>query len=136
LTEKDLDWVSHPIDIPKNEHATPEYQAIHPKGLVPAFVDNGTLVIESCDIIDYIDQKYTSPPLRPSDPATDSKMGEMLAAADKAQTDLKLLSHEFLFRPRKPMSEDEVENFADFHNNQTLVEFVKEWQSSDQFPKE
>ena len=136
LTEKDLDWVSHPIDIPKNEHATPEYQAIHPKGLVPAFVDNGTLVIESCDIIDYIDQKYTSPPLRPSDPATDSNMGEMLAAADKAQTDLKLLSHEFLFRPRKPMSEDEVENFADLHNNQTLVEFVKEWQSSDQFPKE
>jgi glutathione S-transferase len=77
LTEKNLDWVSHPIDIPKNEHATPEYQAIHPKGLVPAFVDNGTLVIESCDIIDYIDQKYTSPPLRPSDPATDSKMGEV-----------------------------------------------------------
>jgi len=64
------------------------------------------------------------------------EMQDWLAAADKAQTDLKLLSHEFLFRPRKDMSEDEVEDFASRHNNQVLVDFLREWQGSDQFPKE
>ena len=59
LEEKKLDWNSHIISIPKNEHATPEYQAIHPNGLVPAFVDNGLLLIESCDIITYLDEKYS-----------------------------------------------------------------------------
>ena len=48
LAEKKLNWHSNIINIPRNEHATPEYQAIHPDGLVPAFVDNGTLLIESC----------------------------------------------------------------------------------------
>ncbi|MBT7955145.1 MAG: glutathione S-transferase family protein [Rhodospirillaceae bacterium] len=136
LAEKGLEWESYIISIPDNEHATPEFQAINPKGLVPAFVDNGTLLIESCDIIDYLDQKYPKPPLRPADTASEATMIEMLAAADKAQADLKLLSHEFLFRPRKQMSETEVNEFAASHNNQVLVDFVKEWQGSDIFPKE
>jgi len=116
LAEKGLEWVSHIISIPDNEHATPEYQAINPKGLVPAFIDNGTLLIESCDIIDYLDQKYPDPPLRPADPAGEATMVDMLMVADKAQADLKLLSHEFLFRPRKQMSEVEVNEFAANHN--------------------
>jgi glutathione S-transferase len=136
LAEKGLEWESYIISIPDNEHATPEFQAINPKGLVPAFVDNGTLLIESCDIIDYLDQKYPKPPLRPTDTASEATMIEMLAAADKAQADLKLLSHEFLFRPRKQMSEIEVEQFAASHNNRGLVDFVKEWQGSEIFPKE
>ena len=136
LAEKGLEWESHIISIPDNEHATPEYQAINPKGLVPAFIDNGTLLIESCDIIDYLDQKYPDPPLRPADPAGEATMVDMLMVADKAQADLKLLSHEFLFRPRKQMSEVEVNEFAANHNNQGLVDFVKEWQGSDIFPKE
>tara|TARA_B100000315_G_scaffold260416_1_gene321580 strand:- start:8785 stop:9633 length:849 start_codon:yes stop_codon:yes gene_type:complete len=136
LAEKGLAWESYEISIPDNEHATPEYQAINPKGLVPAFVDNGTLLIESCDIIDYLDQKYPEPPLRPANAASETTMLELLSAADKAQADLKLLSHEFLFRPRKPMNELEVEEFAARHNNRGLVDFVKEWQGGDIFPKE
>jgi glutathione S-transferase len=135
LAEKDLEWQGTLIDIPNNEHATPEYQAIHPKGLVPAFVDNGTLLIESVDIIDYLDEKYPAPRLRP-DASLEPKMHEWLQAADKAQADLKLLSHEFLFRPRKDMTEDEIAKFASNHNNQGLVDFIKEWQGSDMFPKE
>ncbi len=135
LTEKKLDWHSHLISIPKNEHATPEYQAIHPHGLVPALVDNGTLLIESCDIIDYLDEKYPEQPLRPCNSSDQIAMNDWLIAADKAQTDLKLLSHEFLFRPRKKMSSDELDTFSKSHNNQTLVAFIKEWQIRDVFPK-
>ena len=135
LDEKGLGWEGHLIDIPKNEHATPEYQAINPKGLVPAFVDHGTLLIESCDIIDYIDKKYPDPRLRPSDPILELKLSGWLDRADKAQADLKLLSHEFLFRPRKLMTESEVVDFEISHNNKALVDFIREWQGNNMFPK-
>ena len=136
LEEKKLDWNSHIISIPKNEHATPDYQAIHPNGLVPAFVDNGLLLIESCDIITYLDEKYSKFSLQPKDAKDQINMSNWLISADKAQADLKLLSHEFLFRPRKKMSPEELETFSKNHNNQTLVTFIKEWQEENIFPKE
>lgn len=66
LEEKGLPWVSHHIDITKKENLTKEYFSIHPKGLVPALVDDGVVIIESADIIDHLDKKFPSPPLRPS----------------------------------------------------------------------
>jgi glutathione S-transferase len=134
--EKGLKWKGYLIDILNNEHATEKYQKINPKGLVLAFVDNGTLLIESCDIIDYLDNKYPKISLRPSNPVLEPLLLEWLGKADKAQADLKLLSHEFLFRPRKPMNDYEIENFAASHNNPDLVEFIREWQGNDMFPAE
>jgi len=135
LSEKDLNWHSHLISIPKNEHATPEYQSINPRGLVPSLLDNGTLLIESCDIIDYLDVEYPDPPLRPTNPDNEVRMLYWLNLADTAQADLKLLSHEFLFRERKEMTSDELNSFSENHKNQDLVNFVKEWKSSPVFPR-
>ena len=67
LEEKNLSWVSHHIDITKKENLTEEYFSIHPKGLVPALVEDGVIIIESDDIIDHVDKKYPNPPLRPID---------------------------------------------------------------------
>lgn len=136
LAEKGLDWQSHIIEIPKMEHATPEYQAIHPKGLVPAFVDNGTLLIESCDIIQYLDDIYPDPPLHPTDATAQAALPEWLEQADSAQGDLKLLSHEFLFRDRRAMTPEELETFCASHQNQGLVTFMREYQSADMFDHE
>ncbi|MCY3873651.1 MAG: glutathione S-transferase N-terminal domain-containing protein [Rhodobacteraceae bacterium] len=56
LAECGKDYDGHLVDLEKDEHATPEYQRIHPKGLVPALIDDGRLYIESIDIMgDYID---------------------------------------------------------------------------------
>ena len=135
IAEKGLDWESHPIDIPTMEHATPAYQAINPKGLVPAFVDDGTLLIESCDIIQYIDDKFPAPPLMPTDAAGKAKLKQWLNEADTAQTDVKILSHEFLFRDRRHMSPEELEKFCANHQNADLVAFMREYQSADIFEK-
>ena len=96
LAETGRDWESHPVDLEKDEHATPEYQAIHPKGLVPAFVDNGDLIIESIDIIQHVAGEGSALA------ATDAP--ELLQLADAAQVDLKLLTFEFLFRAAPPPS--------------------------------
>ena len=65
LEEKQLPWESHHLNILVKEHITPEYFGINPNGLVPTLVHDGTVIIESDDIIDYLDDKFPKPPLKP-----------------------------------------------------------------------
>src|SRR3569833_3231239 len=46
----------------------PEYLAVNPNGNIPAMVHDGTLILESTAMIDYIDMAFAGPRLRPSDP--------------------------------------------------------------------
>ena len=64
LEEKELNWVSHHIDLKKKENITDEYFGINPNGLVPTLVHDGVVHIESNDIIDYLDTTFPDPPLR------------------------------------------------------------------------
>ena len=115
LAETGKSFVSHLVNLEKDEHATEEYQAIHPKGLVPAFVDDGKLFIESIDIIQQIAgaegvlSKASSP--------------ELLTMADEAQMDLKLLTFEFLFRSGPPPGPEAAAAFQRTHQNDWLKQF-------------
>ena len=94
MSELDAEFQSHIVDLANDEHASAEYQAIHPKGLVPALVKDGSLWIESVDIIQHIAME------RPELMA--GANAELLQMADDAQADLKLLTHEFLFKMNPP----------------------------------
>lgn len=115
LAEIGRHFESHLIDLEKDEHATPEYQRIHPKGLVPALVDDGRLFIESIDIISHV--AGTENPL--------AQVGseELLAMADAAQLDLKLLTFEFLFRVGPPPPPEAAAAFQKSHRNEWLRQF-------------
>jgi glutathione S-transferase len=67
LEEKGLPWISHHLDLKKNETRTPAYFAVNPMGLVPALVHDGVLIIESDDILEYIDNTFEQPALKPTD---------------------------------------------------------------------
>ena len=73
LEEKSLPWTSHHIDLRHAENITPEYFGIHPKGLVPVLVHDGVVIIESTDIIDYLDETFPDTPLRPDNRAEEEK---------------------------------------------------------------
>ena len=115
LAESGKEYESHLVDLEKDEHATPEYQRIHPKGLVPALVDDGRLYIESIDIIGHV--AGTDSPL------TRIGSGKLLEMADAAQTDLKLLTFEFLFRAGPPPSSEAAVAFQKSHRNEWLRQF-------------
>jgi len=55
LREKGLRYVSHPINLARGEHTTPWYLGINPRGVVPVLVHDGTVHIESNDILSYLD---------------------------------------------------------------------------------
>ncbi len=67
LYEKGLDWTSREIDLRKNEHLTPEYLAMNPNGVVPTLLHDGSPIIESSIILEYLDDVFPQTPLRPAD---------------------------------------------------------------------
>ena len=135
LAEKKLDWTSHVVDLANKEHATAEYQSINPKGLVPTFVDNGQVIIESVDIIDYIDTKFGGAPLMPASDAGKAEVRRWTAKAAHAQHGLKLLTHEFLFKGGRRMTPEKLEEFLSNHRNEELGEFMRKFSSEDGFSK-
>jgi glutathione S-transferase len=110
LEEKRLEWTSHPVDLVNNQHLTPEFVAINPKGLVPVLVHDGVVVTESSDIIDYVDQHFPNPPLRPSDPAERERMYRWLELWDETQIWLKTLSHNTILRGRTARMRKQMES--------------------------
>jgi glutathione S-transferase len=67
LAEKGLEWTSHHINLVAGEQTDPAYLAIHPKGVVPALIDDGRVVLESTLICEYLDEVYPAASLRPAD---------------------------------------------------------------------
>ncbi len=55
LNEKNLAWESHHIDLSRQQHATPWFLRINPRGVVPVLVHDGVVHVESSDIMEYVD---------------------------------------------------------------------------------
>lgn len=62
-------WVSRVVSLPKKQHMTNTYADIHPNMVVPALVHDGKLILESMDIIEYIDSEFGGDALIPVQPA-------------------------------------------------------------------
>jgi glutathione S-transferase len=127
LEEKGLAWTSHPVDLPGGEHATDWYQSINPNGVVPTLVHDGQVIIESNDIIQYLEEHFPAPPLAPSGLRERSRMAGWIEAAAAIQPSHKVISHERLFRPFRQMSAEEVREFAERHRSAELVGFVRDY---------
>lgn len=121
LAELGKPFESHIVDLHSGENASEDYQQIHPDGVVPAMVHEGTLIIESNDIIAYLDKTLGSGQLRP--PAQESDIARLLKQAGEAQPDLKLCTFEFLFSALPPASEAARENYRKNHKNEWLKNF-------------
>ena len=63
LEAKKLPYVSRPIEFSKEEHKTPDYLALNPRGKVPTLKDGDYVLSESIAIMAYLDRKYPDPPL-------------------------------------------------------------------------
>src|SRR5262249_58833841 len=67
LHEKCVPFDEVRIDLARKEQLKPEYLALNPNGVVPTLVDDGTPIIESSVICEYLDEKYPHNPLVPHD---------------------------------------------------------------------
>ena len=67
LAEKGLQWESHHLDLRAGDQQKPGYLKLNPRGVVPTLVDNGKVVRESTVIMEYLDDEYPEPQLRPAE---------------------------------------------------------------------
>lgn len=74
LALKGLAHETTSIHLGRGEHRSDQFRRINPQRRVPALVlDDGTLLIQSLAICEYLDEIHPRPPLLPSDPLTRAK---------------------------------------------------------------
>ena len=136
LEEKGLSWTSHHIDLRKAENVTPEYFGIHPKGLVPALVHDGVVIIESTDIINYLEEHFPEPPLQPADDASRRQMQEWLRLATEIHIHVK--AYMFAHQIGKSMAKTEAELavYRKLQDNDELLAFHAENSSAEGLSEE
>lgn len=88
LAEKQLQWESYHLDLRAGDQQTPEYLKLNPRGVVPTLVDNGRVVRESTVIMEYLDDEYPEPRLRPADPYRRAQMRLWTKQLDEGHHDI------------------------------------------------
>jgi glutathione S-transferase len=69
LREKDLACEEIEVDLPGGALRQPEFRRLNPFGQVPVLEDGGLVIAESIAILEYLEDRYPTPALRPADPA-------------------------------------------------------------------
>lgn len=124
LEEKGLEWTSHHLNILRKEHITPEYFGINPNGLVPTLVHDGKVIIESDDIIDYLDDRFPDPPLKPADDGDRNDMYFWLRRATAIHLKaVKPYIYHIRVGRRMAHSEEDDEKYRSLQKNPDLLEF-------------
>lgn len=108
LRLKGIEWTSHHLDLPRKQHLKPFYMGINPRGLVPTLVHDGAVIIESNDILAYLEERFPEPPLFPK--IDSGRIASLLKAEDDLHLDIRALTMRFVFptfltkRPEKDIA--------------------------------
>jgi GSH-dependent disulfide-bond oxidoreductase len=84
LHEKQVPFVHRYVDMGVREHHQPAYLAINPGGTVPTLRHDGLVLTESTPMMEYIDDAFDGPSLRPADPALRWRMRWILRVLDNS----------------------------------------------------
>ncbi|NHN39896.1 glutathione S-transferase family protein [Pseudomaricurvus alcaniphilus] len=117
LAEKSLDWTERKIDWLNGEHLQDWYLKINPNGVVPTLVHNGSSVVDSSVINEYLEDVFPTPSLRPQDPLECARMRSWRQYIDEVPTTaIRFPSfNKILVNLWKNMSDEEFEQFAKKH---------------------
>ena len=127
LAEKGLAWQGQVYDLMKFENLHPRYLALNPHGVVPTLVHDGTAIVESTIINEYLDDEYPAVPLRPEDARGRARMRlwvrheeeELFIAVRPAS--LNLMMKQVLGR----YSEEELDTLLEHHPRPDRIRFLK-----------
>lgn len=101
LHEKQVPFTHHYIDMGKLEQFSPAFLAINPDGTIPAVVHDGFVMTESTPAMEYIDDAFAGPSLRPADPWWRWRMRQVMRYMDNVVApSLAMLASNRLAAPR------------------------------------
>ena len=79
LNLKGLPYESVPVHLVKGEQSAPDYLALNPQGRVPALAVDGTVLVQSSAILEYLEETHPEPPLLPADPVRRARVRSVAA---------------------------------------------------------
>jgi glutathione S-transferase len=83
LAEKALPWVSRYVDILAGEQFSETFLALNPKAVVPVLVHDGTVIVESTVICEYLDESFPAQPIYPVAPLERARVRFWTKAVDE-----------------------------------------------------
>lgn len=86
LAEKGVDYLSHPVDLARQEHLLPEYLELNPNGVVPTLIHDGNVIVDSSVICEYVDEVAPAPALSPSTSAGKALMRSWMRYFEEVPT--------------------------------------------------
>ena len=86
LPNKDSHWVAREVDLGKFEHLTPEYLQLNPNGVVPTLIHDGSVLIESSAIVEYLDEVLPQNELVPKTSLERAKLRAWMRYIDEVPT--------------------------------------------------
>lgn len=94
---KGLDWESIPVHLVRREQREPGYLRHNPSGFVPTLVlEDGTELVQSLAIIDYLEATHPEPPLLPEGPLARARVlaaSHVIAMDTQPVTNLGVVGH-------------------------------------------
>jgi len=115
LNAKGLRFEEKKLDLLAGDQLKPEYLALNPNGVVPTLDHDGTIVIDSSVIIEYLDEIAPAPEnFTPRDPARRAHMRALMRFIDEMPAAaVRVPTFNLAFLPRfEAMSEEEFLTFA------------------------
>ncbi len=82
LEEKQVDWISRPLNLGQAEHFAPAYARMNPHMVVPTLTDRGRIVRDATRIIRFADLRFDGPRLCPDDPDAIDHMERWIGVAE------------------------------------------------------
>jgi maleylacetoacetate isomerase len=85
------------VHLAKGQHREPQYAEVNPQGLLPTLeLDDGTRLVQSLAIIEWLDEKHPSPPLIPKEPLARARvrsLSYLVASEIHPLNNLRVLQH-------------------------------------------
>jgi len=125
LAELDLPYTSHLVNMRKQEHINDTYLAINPKGLLPALEDDCNVVVESNEILIYLDDAYGGKRFQPMTAERLDAQKTLMTLASDLHGYSKYLYYEFLFKPLVRKTQQQMVEFEKQQKDKKLVWFHK-----------
>ncbi len=119
LAEKGVGYTGHAVD--RAYLRTPEYLKLNRNGVVPTLVHDDEVLTESSVIINYVDDAFDGPPLKPSDPRGIAGTWWWMKRADECLFCIGTLTYTVSLRPIVlEKSPEELERYIEETPNPAL----------------
>jgi glutathione S-transferase len=83
LAEKGLEYTPHHLHLREGDQFAPEYRKLNPAAVVPTLVHDGEVIRESTVIMEYLDEAFPDPPLKPAEAVARAAMRVWTKAMDE-----------------------------------------------------